>query len=144
MAENGKRGQHPNSRANLKQYGGPTHTHGAHSESLIRATAEAYLAELQEEFPAASERVLRLQARRLAKLDRLASYLERKGEIRHQRRGEVFPASALEEKIAAAYLAEHDRLEQQQREAAAPNTQQALAHDLAASSEAWQRHEEAS
>lgn len=119
-ADNGKRGQHPNSRRNLKQYGGPTHTHGAHSESLIRASAEAYLAELVEEFPAASERILRVQARRLAKMDRLGSYLEAHGEIRHQRRGEVYPASALEEKISAAYLAEHARLEAQQHAATDP------------------------
>jgi hypothetical protein len=92
--------------------------HGAASEALIRPLAETYLAELQREFPAASERVLKLQARRLAKLDRLGSYLEAHGEIRHQRRGEVFPASQLEESITAAFLATQARLEAQQREAA--------------------------
>jgi hypothetical protein len=102
--------------ANLKA-SAPT-THGAHSEALIRPLAEAYLAELAEEFPAASERVLKVQARRLAKLDRLGVYLDAKGEIRHQRRGEVYPASALEEKVSAAFLAEHVRLEQLQRERA--------------------------
>jgi hypothetical protein len=87
--------------------------HGANSEALIRPLAEEYLAELAGEFPNASERVLRLQARRLAKLDRLGSYLEGKGEIRHHRRGEVFPASALEESITSAFLSTQAKLEAQ-------------------------------
>jgi CRP-like cAMP-binding protein len=90
--------------------------HGTRSEALIRPLAEMYLAELTGEFPQASERVLRLQARRLAKLDRLASYLEGRGEIRHQRRGDVFPASAMEEQITASFLATQGRLEVQARE----------------------------
>lgn len=94
-------------------------THGASTEALIRPLAEAYLAELVGEFPSASERVLRVQARRLAKLDRLGVYLDGRGEIRHRRRGEVFPASALEEQVSAAYLAEHRRLEAVERDAGA-------------------------
>lgn len=38
-------------------------------------------------------------------------------EIRHQRRGEVYPASTLEKSITAAFLAPQARLEAQQREA---------------------------
>ncbi len=96
--------------ANLRR-GNPTH--GATDEKLIRPLAEQYLAELTGEFPRASERVLRLQARRLAKLDRLASYLEGTGEIRHKRRGEVFPASQLEESITSAFLSTQAKLEAQ-------------------------------
>lgn len=100
--------KHARQVANLRR-GNPTH--GASSEAIIRPLAEAYLAELVKEFPKASERVLKVQARRLAKLERLGVYLDGKGEIRHKRRGEVFPASAHEERISAAYLAEHARLE---------------------------------
>jgi hypothetical protein len=135
MSENGKRGKHPNSLANLKQNSERSATHGAYSEELTRATAEQYLAELTEEFPTASERILRVQARRLAKMDRLGTYLEGRGEIRHARRGEVYPASALEEKISAAYLTEHARLEAQQREATTLSPQQALARIVAATTD---------
>jgi hypothetical protein len=114
--------------ANLKDTAAVTH--GGNSEALIRPLAEMYLAELAEEFPSASERVLKVQARRLAKLERLGVYLDAKGEIRHHRRGEVYPASALEEKISAAYLAEHVRLELQQR-AAATNGVEPLAQVVA-------------
>jgi CRP-like cAMP-binding protein len=109
--------------------------HGADS-AAARQLAERYLAELVEEFPSASERVLRIQARRLAKLDRLATYLETVGEIRHRRRGEVYPASALEEKIAAAYLAEHERLAARESGAADPEAAlHAVVAELAAARE---------
>ena len=111
-------------------------THGAHSDALTRPLAEQYLAELLEEFPTASERVLQLQARRLAKLDRLASYLERKGEIRHQRRGEVFAASALEERVATGYLATHDRLEQERERVNGKPSR--LEEELAEGRAAWE------
>jgi len=118
-----KRTMSPASLANLKP--GPgfqsgnaiNRTHGARSEGLIAPLAEQYLAELQREFPQASERVLRLQARRLAKLERLAGWLEAHGEIRHQRRGEVFEASKLEESITAAFLTTQHRLEAQREQA---------------------------
>lgn len=113
-------------------------THGADG-AAARQLAERYLAELAAEFPSASERVLRVQARRLAKLDRLATYLEGVGEIRHKRRGEVYPASALEEKIAGAYLAEHARLAELERLARAERPAaalEALADELADDDEA--------
>jgi hypothetical protein len=119
--------------------------HGTRSEAIIQPLAEQYLAELVGEFPLASERVLRLQARRLAKLDRLASYLEDRGEIRHQRRGEVFPASAIEESVTAAFLATQTRLEAQAREAGGGRRGEApsgaLAGELEASRAAWEAHE---
>lgn len=119
--------------ANLKP--GAHVTHGAHHEAEIQASAMTYLAELVGEFPGASERVLRLQARRLAKLDRLATFLTGRGEIRNRRTGDVFAASTLEERITAAYLAEHARLEQLQRERGSANPIGALesvADELAA------------
>jgi CRP-like cAMP-binding protein len=111
--------------ANLKPSGALQH--GAHSEALTRPLAETYFAELRAELPSASERVLRIQARRLAKLDRLATFLEQTGEIRHKRRGEVYPASALEERVAAAFLAEHVRLEDMQRTTGATDAEALLA-----------------
>jgi hypothetical protein len=112
---------HPNSRANLQHYPPAPKgnlramKHGAQTESIIGPLAERYFAELVEEFPGASERVLKIQSRRLAKLDRLSAYLEKHGEIRHQRRGEVFPASTLEEQITNGFLQTQERLERQQR-----------------------------
>jgi hypothetical protein len=123
-----KRGGPPVPRANLRAV-----THGAGSEVILRPLCEAYLAELAEEFPEASERVLKLQARRLAKLDRLGTYLEKHGEIRHQRRGEVFPASSLEETITAAFLATQAKLEAQVRSTSGEQ----LADALADGAQAW-------
>jgi hypothetical protein len=118
--------------------------HGTRSEALIQPLAEMYLAELTEEFPLASERVLRLQARRLAKLDRLATYLEGRGEIRHHRRGEVFPASAMEESVTVAFIATQAKLEVQARDARANGRGRApvgaLAGELEASKAAWEQH----
>ena len=115
--------------------------HSGRSEVLIQPLAERYFAELLGEFPSASERVLRLQARRLAKLERIGAFLEQKGEISHQRRGEVFPAALIEESTTSAFLATQAKLEAQAREArksgAAPA---ALAGELEASRTAWEYH----
>ena len=48
----------------------------------------------------------------------MATFLEKVGEIRSRRTGEVYPASALEDKIASAYLNEHARLAERERAAA--------------------------
>jgi hypothetical protein len=118
--------------------------HGTRSEVLIRPLAEQYLAELVGEFPDASERVLKLQARRLAKLERIASFLEERGEIRHQRRGEPFPVAALEESVTAAFLSTQAKLEVQAREAGRGGRRGAptgdLAGELEASRRAWDAH----
>jgi hypothetical protein len=87
--------------ANLRQNAATTH--GASSEIVIRDARERYLIELAEAFPSATHPELVIQAGRLAKLEALAAYIDARGVIRHQRRGDVFPAAALEEKIAAAY-----------------------------------------
>src|ERR1039458_8265664 len=58
-----KRGQHPNSLAQLKQYSGVSHTHRGSSETAIRPLSTVYLAELQTDFPDESERWWKLQAR---------------------------------------------------------------------------------
>ena len=117
--------------------------HAGRADVLIRGRADELLAELLEEFPAASPRVLRLQARRAAKLERLAAFLEERGEFRNRRQGEVFAASAIEESVTAAFLATQAKLEAQAREArskpgSAPSG--ALADELQASRAAWERH----
>jgi hypothetical protein len=98
-----------------RQRGGPNYQHGAYSQKL-QPLREGYLAELSREFPHGSERRLIVQASRLAKLDALDRFTDERGLIRHKRRGEVFPAAALAEKISVAYLAEHERLEAAERE----------------------------
>jgi hypothetical protein len=126
-----KRSVHPNSLANLKQNNIASHTSGAHSELAVRPFRERYLAELRAEFPNASERRLLIQANRLGQLDLLAAFTDERGVIRHRRRGDVFPAASLAEKIASAYLAEHDRLEAQERERATPDPGEALRRHVA-------------
>jgi hypothetical protein len=78
-------------------------THGAHSAAAIRPLRERHIAELSEEFPNATPPELAIQAQRLAQLQLLAEFLDDRGVIRHKRRGDVFPAAALAEKLAAAY-----------------------------------------
>jgi hypothetical protein len=92
--------------------------HGAYSERRVAPLRERYLGELRVEFPNASERRLVIQAHRLGQLELLGRFTDERGVIRSRRHGNVFPATTLGEKIATAYLAEHDRLEQQERERA--------------------------
>jgi hypothetical protein len=94
----------------------PATAHGAYSEAKVRPLRERYLAELRVEFPSASERRLRLQAHRLAQVELIGRFTDERGVIRSTRTGEVFAAAALGERLAASYLAEHDRLEAQDRE----------------------------
>ncbi|MGC2375375.1 MAG: hypothetical protein WA484_16030 [Solirubrobacteraceae bacterium] len=91
-------------------------THGAYSERRVGPLRERYLGELRVEFPNASERRLVIQAHRLGQLELLGRFTDERGVIRSRRHGNVFPATTLGEKIATAYLAEHDRLEQRERE----------------------------
>jgi hypothetical protein len=91
-------------------------THGAYSEQRVAPLRERYLAELRKEFPSVSERRLVIQAHRLGQLELLGRFTDERGVIRSQRHGNVFPAATLGERLATAYLAEHDRLEQQERE----------------------------
>jgi hypothetical protein len=99
--------------ANLKR-GQPVH--GASTEERVRPLRETYLAELRGELPNASERRLIVQAHRLAQMHLLGAFTDERGVIAHRRRGTVYPASALAERIASAFLAEQDRLEAQERE----------------------------
>jgi hypothetical protein len=99
--------------ANLRN--GKTPTHGAQSEVRVRPLRERYLAELAVTYPNATDHELVIQAQRLAQLELLGAFLDERGVIRHRRRGDVFPAASLAEKIASAYerqaavLAERER-----------------------------------
>jgi hypothetical protein len=102
-------------RANLRR---GNSTHRANSEIAIRPLSTVYLAELQKDYPSESERVLKLQARRLAKITLRAEYLDgRPSEILNKRTGKINPAAMDEEALTKAFLAEHDRMEQRKREA---------------------------
>jgi hypothetical protein len=103
--------------ANLKQNNPAlSRTHGAQSEQAIRPLRERYLAELAEEFPHASPRTLVIQAARLAKLELLERFVDERGVIRHQRRGDIFPAVQMAEQISRGYLQTQERLEAERRE----------------------------
>ena len=86
-------------------------THGASSESRVGPLRSEYLAQLKLEFPAADERVLIVQAGRLAKLELLERFVDERGVIRHRRRGDTFPAVALAERITQGFLATQQQLE---------------------------------
>jgi hypothetical protein len=106
--------------ANLRQ-GNPQH--GARSEVAIRPRRERLLAELRTEFPDAAERRLIVQAHRLAQLELLVEFADDRGVIAHRRRGTVYPAAQMAERIAAAFLVEQDRLEAQAASSPAGNGQ---------------------
>jgi hypothetical protein len=109
-------------RRNLKQFSPETsHTHGAHSERSVRPLRERFLTELAEAFPNASRAELTIQAQRLAQLELLGAYLDERGVIRHHRRGEVFPAAGLMERIAAAYEKQAAALAERERSASRPS-----------------------
>jgi hypothetical protein len=91
-------------------------THGGHSEGAIAPLAADYLAELMAELPTASERVLHIQARRLARLELLGRFEDERGVLRSRKRGEPFPATVLAEKISSAYIKTHTDLEAMERE----------------------------
>lgn len=89
-------------------------THGLRSAE-VATLAESYLAELLLEFPTASQRVLRLQARRLAKVELCARYLNEHGLVRSKRTGAVRQVAEFEETLTKGFLAEQARLEERQR-----------------------------
>jgi hypothetical protein len=87
-------------RENLR-VGNPSH--GAYSEAAIRPARERHLAELARAFPNATHAEVTIQAQRLAQLEQLGVYLDARGVIAHKRRGTVYPAAQLAERLAAAY-----------------------------------------
>lgn len=92
--------------------------HGARSEALIRESSTAILAELEKTYPNESSTWLALQSRRLAKIGRLAAYLEgRPSEVLNQKTGKLNPAQEQEESLTRAVLADFERADQRKRDA---------------------------
>lgn len=89
--------------------------HGARSEAKLKPSRERYLTELRDQFPAAGEDELIMQASRLAQMDLLQQFLDWRGVIRDRRRGETFPAAQLLASITAAYERRRDILAERER-----------------------------
>lgn len=105
-----------NQLANLKASNSTKH--GARSEALIQESSTAIYAELERTYPSESPTWLRLQSRRLAKLQRLAAYLEsRPSEVLNQKTGKLNPAQEQEEALTRAVLADFERADQRKKDA---------------------------
>jgi hypothetical protein len=91
--------------ANLKPAAAATH--GAHSGALIRDASRERLASLTERFPSAGQEELTVHAVRMAQIERLAAYVEHKGLIRNQRKGDVFPAVEMLARLSTAFERQH-------------------------------------
>lgn len=89
--------------------------HGAHRAAEIAPLAASYSDELLDELPNASERVLRIQSRRLARLELLGRFEDSHGVLRNKRRGEPYAATLLAEKLSSAFIRTHIDLEVQER-----------------------------
>jgi hypothetical protein len=88
--------------------------HGAFS-TRVRDAREKHVVELVEAFPNATSPEIAIQAHRLAQLDLLGAFMDERGVIRHKRRGEVFPAASLMEKIAVSFERQHALLLERER-----------------------------
>jgi hypothetical protein len=97
--------------------------HGARSEERVRPLRERHVAELAKAFPSATELEVAIQAHRLAQLDLLGAFMDERGVIRHKRRGEVFPAAGLMEKIATSFERQQAILLERERTKGAPPAQ---------------------
>lgn len=107
--------------ANLKQNRpDASKTHGAYAEDRIRPHRERHLAELTEAFPSATEAELAIQAQRLAQLELLGAFLDERGVIQLRRRGNVFPAASMAERLAAAFEKQHAMLLQREQVSSQP------------------------
>jgi hypothetical protein len=129
--------------ANLRSDGALKY--GTRSEAAIQELSSAHLAELQRTYPGESDFWHKAQARRAAKIVRLGAYLEgRPSEVLNQRTGKINPAVELEESLTRAFLADLERAEARRRDnggkcGGAPVG--ALAGELEASRQAWERHQ---
>jgi hypothetical protein len=114
-----------NQLANLRQGPQARVTHGMHSQAgkaRVAELAETYFAELSASFPNSSEYQRRIQARRLAKMDLFAQFVNERGVIRHRRRGDVFPAHVEEERLASAFERREDLMLEVERQHGASET----------------------
>jgi hypothetical protein len=92
-----------------------TVTHGAYSGRLIRQATGEHLASLAEQLPNASGEELRVQASRMAQIERLTAYIESRGLIRNQRQGTVYVAAELLAKLSTLFERQHGVLLERER-----------------------------
>ena len=90
--------------------------HGAFVEPKLAPIRERYLTELRAQLPSAGDTELVIQAGRLAQMDVLQQFLDWRGPIRHQRRGDTFPAADLLAKLSSAFERQHERLLERERQ----------------------------
>jgi hypothetical protein len=102
-----------NQLANLKRTAATTH--GAFSGRLIRQATGEHLASLAAQLPNASGEELRVQASRMAQIERLTQYIEAKGLIRNQRQGTVYVAADLLAKLSTQFERQHALLLERER-----------------------------
>ena len=92
--------------------------HGAQSPDAVREAAKRFFTELRETFPSADDSEIVIMAQRRAQIEMLGRYIAERGTvIRHQRRGEVYPAAAMMEKLSAAYEKQFGVLRDRERAA---------------------------
>jgi hypothetical protein len=84
--------------------------HGVNVEARLAPLRERYLAEQRRLFPSAGEDEVTIQASRLAQMEVLQDFLDRRGPIRHQRQGQTFAAADLLAKVTQAYERRRDLL----------------------------------
>jgi hypothetical protein len=89
---------------------------GVYSEVRLEPLRERYLAELRGAYPGASLDQLRTLSQRKAMATQLSAFLDARGIIRHQRRGEPFPAAALLARLLDGIDKQIAALEEQQAE----------------------------
>jgi hypothetical protein len=119
-AENGT---HPGSENLLPREPGNDRavTHGAHSEARIAPLRAVHLAALRDQFTAVDERLLSVQAERMAQYQLLTAWLDANGLVKDgasvTTRGQVYSAATFAETLARSFEKQFDRLREIQAEA---------------------------
>jgi hypothetical protein len=105
--------------ANLKQNNPElSKTHGAYSPMKAQERSAELLAELSSSMPSASQAELEIQAVRWAQIELLREHVYEKGSVRDRRKGDIYPAAALLEKISTAFERQHALLMERELAAA--------------------------
>lgn len=90
-------------------------THGAFSERKIAPLREVHEASLRQQFPAVDERLLGLQAHRMAQIELLVTWCDQHGIVK--RGGEVYNAARFAEQLTRGFESQFVVLRQMQAEA---------------------------
>jgi len=92
---------------------------GIYSKTLIEPLRERFFAESVEAYPGESEDELWILAQRKAMAHQIATFIDARGVVRHQRRGEPFPVASLLAKLMDSIERQVATLEERKRERAA-------------------------